>query len=289
MSWLLFASVGGYFSRSLHRRSQLHSHQPAHAALFHCYSVENVGFGNGAFVVRDDDELALFYKTLQHADKTVDVAFVHCRIDFIENTERTRPHHVNGEQQRYRDHGPFASAQQGDALQLFAGRLGGDFDSAVERIVFVQQRQVCAPAPEEFSEHFAEIGSDLGKGFTKQLSGGRVDLRNHIEQLAARICQVSILRFEKFVSLFQLIVFMNSVEVHRTHVVELGAKIGNQFLKICFCKLDRVLRTRWRIRAFVAICGIRVAVDPPFRLNPQNFLKRRLINCKLAKIDVIAA
>src|SRR4029077_7727564 len=138
LSWLLFASVGGYFRRSLHRRSQLHSHQSAHAALFHCYSVKNVGFGNGAFGLRDDDELALFYKTLQHADKAVDVAFVHCRIDFIENTERTWPHHVNGEQQRYRDHGPFASAQQGDALQLFARWLGDDFDSAVKRIILVE-------------------------------------------------------------------------------------------------------------------------------------------------------
>ena len=61
------------------------------------HAVKNVGFGNGAFVVCDNDELALLYEALQHADKTVDVAFVHCRVHFVEDAERTRAHHVNRE------------------------------------------------------------------------------------------------------------------------------------------------------------------------------------------------
>src|SRR5207253_10085329 len=125
------------------------------------------------------------------------------------------------EQQRHGDHGAFASAEERDALQLFAGRLGSDFDPAVERVVLIQQRQVRAPAAEKFCEHFAEVDSYLGKGFAKQLSGGVVDLRNHIEQFATRIGEIVVLCFEKFVSLFQLIVLMNSIKVYRAHVVEL--------------------------------------------------------------------
>src|SRR6266567_4436545 len=148
----------------------------------------------------------------------------------------------------------------------------------VERVALIQQRQVRAPAAEEFREHFPKIDSHLGKGFAKQLSGGGVDLRDHIEQLATRICKIIIWRFEKFVSLVQLVVLMNSLEVYRAHVVELRAKIRDDFLKINVAEVDRVLRTRWQIRrGFAAICSIaRGAVDPPFRLRAQNFLERGL-------------
>src|SRR4029450_4925225 len=67
--------------------SQFHPHELAHAALFHRYTVQYVGLGDGAFVVRDDDELTLFYEPVQHADKAVDVAFVHCRIHFAVGTD----------------------------------------------------------------------------------------------------------------------------------------------------------------------------------------------------------
>src|SRR5438034_7972194 len=73
-------------------------------------TVKYVGLGDGAFVVRDDDELTLFYEPVQHADKAVDVAFVHCRIHFVENAERTWSYHVNCEQQRHSNHGTLASA-----------------------------------------------------------------------------------------------------------------------------------------------------------------------------------
>src|SRR4030095_1389247 len=109
LSRLLFC-VRKRFGGNLLWRSQFHSTQLAYATLFHRYAVQYVGLGNGAFVVRDDDKLTLFYEPVQHADKAVDVAFVHCRIHFVENAERTRSYHVNREQQRYSDHGALASA-----------------------------------------------------------------------------------------------------------------------------------------------------------------------------------
>ena len=78
-------------------RRQLHSNEPAHAPFFHCHTVKNIGFRNGAFVVRDDNELALLYEAIEHADKTIDVAFVHRGIHLVENAERARPYHVNRE------------------------------------------------------------------------------------------------------------------------------------------------------------------------------------------------
>src|SRR5947207_45504 len=65
------ASVGAFFflgragwgtcagGASRLRWGQLHSDQFAHSALLHCHAVKNIGFGNGAFVVSDDDELTL--------------------------------------------------------------------------------------------------------------------------------------------------------------------------------------------------------------------------------------
>ena len=85
----------------------------------------------------DDDELALRDESLQHFDKAIDVGFIERRIHFIEHTKRARAHHVDGKQKRHRRHRPFASAQKRDALQLFARRLGDDFDSAIQRVVLI--------------------------------------------------------------------------------------------------------------------------------------------------------
>src|SRR5437764_457387 len=43
-----------------------HPDQLAHAAFFHRYTVEHVGFRDRALVVRDDDELALADETVEH-------------------------------------------------------------------------------------------------------------------------------------------------------------------------------------------------------------------------------
>ena len=129
-------------------------------------------------------------------------------------------------------------------MQLFARRPGGDLDSAVERVVFIQQRQVCTPAAEEFCEHFAEVGLHLRKGVIKQFSGRRVNLRNHIEQLAARICKIIILCFEKFVALFEFVVLMNSIKVHRAHVIQLALEFFNELFDIWRSKSRRACRRR---------------------------------------------
>src|SRR6266516_175171 len=61
LSRLLFY-VSKRFGGDLLSCSQFHPHELAHAALFHRYTVQYVGLGDGAFVVRDDDEFTLFYE-----------------------------------------------------------------------------------------------------------------------------------------------------------------------------------------------------------------------------------
>src|SRR5437016_14032568 len=94
---VLFASVRSYFSCNVPGVRQLHSNELAHTAFFHCHTVKNIGFRNGAFVVGDDNELALLYEAVEYADKTIDIAFVHCGIHLVENAEWARPYHVNRE------------------------------------------------------------------------------------------------------------------------------------------------------------------------------------------------
>src|ERR1051326_4641595 len=174
---------------------------------------------------------------------------------------------------------------------MFPGRLGRNFDSAVERIILVQQRQVRASATEKLREHFTKIDSHLSKRFAEYPSGGRVDLRNHIQQLAPRIFKIGVLCLEKLVSFFEFIVLLNGLEIYRAHVIELRAKIGDELLKIGVCKLDRVFRTLGQTRGgLTTTCDIaRGALAPPFQLPSQNALERCLICYKPVKIGLVAA
>jgi hypothetical protein len=64
------------------RCGQLHSYQFAHPSFFHGHAVKNIGLGNGALIMGDDDELALRDKPLQHLDKAIDVGFIERSIHF---------------------------------------------------------------------------------------------------------------------------------------------------------------------------------------------------------------
>ena len=73
----------------------------------------------------------------------------------------------------------------------------------------------------------------------KVSSSCRIDLRDDIQQFTPRIGQIGVLRFQKTIALLEFIVFLDGVEIHRTHVVELAGKIGDEFLLIFFCSRGR--------------------------------------------------
>src|SRR5262249_3546383 len=163
--------------------------------------------------------------------EAVNVVFVERRIHFIENAERTRAHHVDSKQQRDGRHCAFTAAQERDALQLFPRRLGDDLDATVERIVLIQQRQIRAPAAAQLGKHFTEIHPNLLKRVGKQFSCSGINARDDVKQLASRIREIRVLRFEKFVTLLKFVVLVDSIQIYRTHIVELCSKIGDQLLQ----------------------------------------------------------
>ena len=128
-------------------------------------------------------------------------------------------------------------------MQLFAGRFRDDVDAAIERIVFVEQDEVGAAAAKKLGEHFAKVDPHLGERFGKELFGRLIDPGDHVEQFAARIRQVGHLCFEESVALFEFVVFLDGVEVDRSHRVELAGHLLDDFPK------PRFVESRSRLRS----------------------------------------
>ena len=82
------------------------------------------------------------------------------------------------------------------------------------------------------------------------------------------------MRFEKTVALLQLVVFVDRVEIHRAHVVELARQLGDDLLEVL---LDRPLHGRcFRNRGFALL-----------RNRAQGFLEREGVGGELAQIDLV--
>ena len=135
--------------------------------------------------MRDNDELALGDKSFKHTDESVDVRFIEGGVHFIKDAERTRSHHVDGEQQCHGCHCSFAAGEERNALGLFTRRLGRDLDPAIEWVILVHQREISPAAAKQFREHFAKIRPDLREGLGEQSLRGAVDPGNDVEQFAA--------------------------------------------------------------------------------------------------------
>ena len=110
-------------------------------------------------------------------------------------------------------------------------QLSGSFSSS--------KREIGAPAAEKFGEHFAEVDPHLRERFGKKFLGRLVDPRDHVEQFPARVCQVGVLRFEESVALLEFVVFVDGVEVHRAHRVELAGQLLDDFSQSRFLEFGR--------------------------------------------------
>ena len=105
--------------------------------LFHGDAIHDVGAVHGALAVGHDDELALVDEGVEHFEEAADVGFVEGSIELVQNAEGAGLDLVDGEEQGHGGHGAFATGEKADALELFAGRLGDDFDTGLERVAFV--------------------------------------------------------------------------------------------------------------------------------------------------------
>ena len=66
----------------------------------------------------------------------------------------------------------------------------------------------------------------------KEFPCSGIDARDDVEQLAPRIREIGVLRFEKFVTLVEFIILVDSVQIYGTHVVQLGSEFGDNFFQI---------------------------------------------------------
>src|SRR5207244_3527915 len=89
-----------------------------------------------------------------------------------------------------------------------------------------------APAAEQLGKHFTEIRANLFERVGKQFSCSGINARDHVEQLAPRIRKIGVLRLEKFVTLLKFVVLVDSVQIYRTHVVQLAPKFHDEFFQI---------------------------------------------------------
>src|SRR5262245_7961227 len=131
---------------------QLDGNQLRNARLLHGNAVQAVGDLHGFAVVGNDDELRVLLHPTQHLDKAADVGVVERRVDLVEEAERARLVLEHAEHQRDGGQCLLAAGQQLDALQALPRRLRDDLDAALERIVFVEQREAGAAAAEQGAE-----------------------------------------------------------------------------------------------------------------------------------------
>ena len=95
---------------------------PRDARFLHSDAVQHVGAGHRPLRVRDENELRLIEKILQHRGEAADVRLVQSRIHLVEDAERTRLAAEDGQEQGNRRHRFFAAGHERDAAQLLAGR-----------------------------------------------------------------------------------------------------------------------------------------------------------------------
>ena len=136
--------------------------------------------------------------------------------------------------------------------------------------------EIGAPAAEELGEHFAEVDPHLRERFGEKFFGRLVDPRDDVEQLAARVREVGVLRFEEGVALLQLVVFVHGIEVHRPHRVELAGQLVDDFAELRFVEICRLVVGRFRF-------GFPALLD----LGTEGFGEGITIGRKLAQIDLV--
>ena len=160
-------------------------------------------------------------------------------------------------------------------------QLSGSFSSSSDK--------VGAAAAEQLGEHFAEIDPHLRESFGEKFLGRAVDPGDDVEQFAARGRQIVVLGFEETVALFQFVVFVDRVEIHRTHVVELAGEFGNDLREISTSSTLAALR---ELRLRRQLLSSRRASPPSLsrRLSrdAQCFLEREMIRREVTQVDLIS-
>ena len=113
---------------------------------------------------------------------------------------------------------------------MFPGRLGRDFDPALQRILFVHQTEVGFAATEQLFEGVAEVVADLDESLGKERGRRRIDFLDDLEQLLLRIGQVGELLVEEGLTVEQVVEFLDGIDIHRSHRIQFVAQFRDESL-----------------------------------------------------------
>ena len=170
-------------------------------------------------------------------------------------------------------------------MQLFAGRLRDDLDPAIERIVLVHAATRSARPPPNISANISRklirtCANVSAKSFCVVLL-----IRAMTSSSSRRDGgQIVVLRFEKTVALFELVVFVDGVEIDRAHVVELTSELGDDLRE------TGVVVLAWRsdFPGLLARGSVPTFLVASFQLRVQRFLEREMICLEITQIDLIS-
>ena len=160
--------------------------------------------------------------------------------------------------------------------KLLAGRLGDDLDAAFQGIVLVDEQEIGAPAAEKLGKHHLKIFANLGEGVGEKLLRGPIDFQDYGMELGLGIDQIGVLLLEENLTLFELVVFLNGVEIDRTHRLDALRQISHDFLDLFPAKqfggvIDQARSSpQWKVPAETP--GMRDPRSPP----PEH---RELFSC----------
>src|SRR5262245_7356047 len=209
---------------------QLDGNQLRNARLLHGNAVQAVGDLHGFAVVGNNDELRVLLHTAQHLHEPADVGVVERRVDLVEQAERARLVLEHAEHQGDGGQRLLAAGEELHALQALAGRLRDDLDAALERIVFVEQREAGAAAAEERAERLLEVAVDGGERLAEPLLRRLVDALDRFGGLRDRLDEIFPLRGEEHVAALELVELLDRHHVHRAEAIDLAAQRRNRFL-----------------------------------------------------------
>lgn len=201
----------------------------ADAVFFHGDAVDDVCAGDGAFVVGDDEELALGDEAVEDFDEAFDIGFVEGGVHFVEDAEGAGLDHVDSEEESDGGHGAFAAGEEADVLEFFARGFSDDFDTGFEGVVGVEELEGGFSATEELGEHFLEVGADFLEGLGEEFFGGLVDALDEVGELLFGVGEVEELFLEEVVVFEEFVVFFDGVEVDWAEGFDALGELGDFF------------------------------------------------------------
>ena len=173
------------------------------AVAAHCDAVEGVGDFHGAFLVRDDDQLAGFAQFFEDGDEPAQVGVIKRGLDLVHDVEGRGPCLEDGHQQRHGRQGAFAAGKQREPLDFLAGRAGFDLDAGGEHVGGVGQDQPALAAGEQPGEDADKLPGGVLERLGKDLLDAVVDFLDDVQQVLAAGLQVFELGAEELVALLK--------------------------------------------------------------------------------------